>query len=174
MDNLKPRGLYGKYIIYKSTGEPLDGPAFVLRYDRDPAAAAALAYYADQVEASNATLAADLRAMLAAVQRTEVNTMTKYLLIEERDNSVRLISERLLYTAALAEMEFEAVECREVELLAPPVVQREPWCEKHRTTDSWLTYWIYEVDAGHAVDEEDLYEIVTHGRIVWEGEVADE
>lgn len=174
MDNLKPRGLYGKYIIYKSTGEPLDGPAFVLRYDRDPAAAAALAYYADQVEASNATLAADLRAMLAAVQRTEVNTMTKYLLIEERDNSVRLISERLLYTAALAEMEFEAVECREVELLAPPVVQREPWCEKHRTTDDLLRYHIYEVDADRQIDEDDIYEIVTFGKLSEPGENPDE
>lgn len=65
----EPRGLYGKYIIYKtSTGEPLDGPAFVLRIDRDPAARAALAHYADEVAASNATLAADLRAMLAAMQ----------------------------------------------------------------------------------------------------------
>ena len=100
--------------------------------------------------------------------------MTKYLLIEERDNRVRLVSERLLYTAALAEMEFEAVECREVELLARQMVQREPWCEKHRTTDSWLTYYIYEVGADHETCDEDLHEIVQYGRIVWEGEATNE
>ncbi|MEA4896144.1 MAG: hypothetical protein VB064_12925 [Oscillospiraceae bacterium] len=41
------RGLYDKYSVIKNdTGLPIDGPAFILRPDRDPAAVTALTAYA--------------------------------------------------------------------------------------------------------------------------------
>ena len=54
-------GLYGKYNITKSaTGEPINGFAFVLKPDTDPAAHAALTTYAEAVKDSNPKLWSDL------------------------------------------------------------------------------------------------------------------
>lgn len=57
------RGLYGKFIIEKANGEPLDPEAqyFVLNYAQDPHARAALRAYAKSVQSENPDLARDLR-----------------------------------------------------------------------------------------------------------------
>ncbi len=54
-----PDGLFGKYQVMKD-GAPLDGPSFVLRYDRDPHAKVALRAYADSILKENVDLATDL------------------------------------------------------------------------------------------------------------------
>lgn len=61
------RGLYGKFIIEKTSGEPLDPGAryMVLNYAQDPHARIAVAAYADSVETDNPTFAAELRAAIA-------------------------------------------------------------------------------------------------------------
>lgn len=61
------RGLYGKYLVFKAGGDmvPMTDPCFVLRYNTDPHARAALAAYADSCEAEYPQLAADLRQKLA-------------------------------------------------------------------------------------------------------------
>jgi hypothetical protein len=52
-----------KYLIHKAAnGEPLDGPAFVLRYDRDRHARRALADYARSIWDEDRELASDLMA----------------------------------------------------------------------------------------------------------------
>jgi len=57
-------GLRGKYDVRKvATGEQVEA-CFVLRYDRDPHARAALLAYAESCEAENPLLAADLRRMV--------------------------------------------------------------------------------------------------------------
>jgi len=60
------RGLYGKYIIQKRSGEPVDPQAvyFTLRLDTDPHARAAVQAYAESCQAENPELAADLRTLL--------------------------------------------------------------------------------------------------------------
>lgn len=40
------KGLYGKYIITRSDGTPVNGRCFILRPDKDPAAVTALQAYA--------------------------------------------------------------------------------------------------------------------------------
>lgn len=57
-------GLYNKYRIAKSNGDPIDPEAryFLLRYDKDPAALKALETYAK--ETTNANLAADLYSVI--------------------------------------------------------------------------------------------------------------
>lgn len=55
------RGLYDKYRVTKADGTPLDGPCFVLRYDRDPAARRALFAYADSLPYSQREFAIELR-----------------------------------------------------------------------------------------------------------------
>ncbi len=56
------RCLFQKYIITKTSGDPLDPEAryFVLRYDKDPHAQAALLAYAESCQVDNPQLAADL------------------------------------------------------------------------------------------------------------------
>lgn len=57
------KGLYGKYIILKAdTNKKIDGDAFVLRPDRDPAAIAALRAYARAT--NNKALADDIIAWI--------------------------------------------------------------------------------------------------------------
>lgn len=62
-EGYKRGGLKLKYIITKSSGNPVDKDAkyFVLRYDIDPHARNALAAYAESVEKDNLQLASDLR-----------------------------------------------------------------------------------------------------------------
>lgn len=60
-----PQGVYGKYRVTKADGSELDGPCFVLRYDRDEHAAAALMAYINSVRDENADLAHDLEMELA-------------------------------------------------------------------------------------------------------------
>ena len=57
------KGLGGKYIVSKSSGEPVDPEAkyFVLRLDTDPVARHAARVYARDIEAKNPRLARDLR-----------------------------------------------------------------------------------------------------------------
>ena len=103
--------------------------------------------------------------------------MTKFLLIEERGHFIegmKLISEHRLYSDALEAMEFEALECREVALVARRIGQRAPYYEVNRTTDDLLRYHIYEVDAGRQIDDDDVYEIVTFGKLYEQGENPDE
>ena len=56
--------LYGKYIVSKADGSPVDPDAFyfVLRLDTDPAARIAIVHYADAILESNPTLAKELMA----------------------------------------------------------------------------------------------------------------
>ncbi|NBW19757.1 MAG: hypothetical protein EBR82_68470, partial [Caulobacteraceae bacterium] len=96
---------------------------------------------------------------------------------EERGHFIegmKLISEHLLYSEALEQMEFEAVECREEALVARRIGQRAPYYEVNRTTDDLLRYHIYEVDAGRQIDDDDVYEIVTFGKLYEQGAAADE
>lgn len=60
------RGLYGKYIINKSDGSPIDKEAkyFVLRLDTDEAARIALQEYARHIKLANSVLYKDLMRML--------------------------------------------------------------------------------------------------------------
>lgn len=62
------KGLYGKYDITKD-GNPLDGPAFVLRPDRDEAAYIALAAYA--VLTTNRRLKKDLADLLIEIKEQQ-------------------------------------------------------------------------------------------------------
>lgn len=58
-------GLYGKYEILKD-GEPIFGPAFVLRPDRDPAALDALRTYSYMTKSP--TLRRDLRLLIRVIE----------------------------------------------------------------------------------------------------------
>lgn len=63
------KGLYGKYIILKSsTAQPIEGQAFVLKVS-DPHAKPALLAYADSCQTDNPELAADIRAWYEEVQQ---------------------------------------------------------------------------------------------------------
>ena len=59
-----------KYVITKTSGAPIDPEAryFVLRYDADPHARAALKFYAWSVRVDNPQLADDLRDELERLQ----------------------------------------------------------------------------------------------------------
>ncbi len=61
-DRDEARGLYGKYIIGKANGEPVDPDAdyFVLRLDTDPAARRAALAYSNDIQRENPELAFDL------------------------------------------------------------------------------------------------------------------
>lgn len=68
-------GLFDKYIVSKASGEPVDEDAcyFVLRYDTDPHARAALLAYADSIWSINPQLASDIRAVVTAICLAELN-----------------------------------------------------------------------------------------------------
>ena len=55
MPGYKNGGLYKKYIIGKTNGNPIDPEAeyFVLRFDKDPHARTALIAYAESVKSDN-------------------------------------------------------------------------------------------------------------------------
>lgn len=59
---MKEKGLYGKYIVTKTDGEPTEPQAqyFVLRIDTDLHAQKALVTYAKSVKKDDPTLAEDL------------------------------------------------------------------------------------------------------------------
>jgi hypothetical protein len=61
------KGLYGKYVITKADGSPVDPSAdyFVLRLDTDPAARAAARTYARNMYYRNQVLADELEARCA-------------------------------------------------------------------------------------------------------------
>lgn len=65
------KGLYQKYAIQKANGDPVDpnGSYFVLRYDTDPAARAAMWQYVDHLELG--PLKSDLTVALAELERTD-------------------------------------------------------------------------------------------------------
>lgn len=73
------RGHYGKYIIEKVDGSPVDSEAdyFVLRIDTDKNARIALSAYAEAVKESNPKLSEDLFFKLRGypVDATEVNSI---------------------------------------------------------------------------------------------------
>lgn len=56
-------GLYGKYIVTKANGDPVDPEAeyLVLRIDKDPGARWAAETYADYIQSQMPELAADIR-----------------------------------------------------------------------------------------------------------------
>ena len=58
-----PAGLYDKYIVQKTSGEPIDEGAeyFVLRVDTDGDARAALNFYATLIQKKNSALSRDLQ-----------------------------------------------------------------------------------------------------------------
>ena len=60
------KGLYGKYVVQKADGSPIDPDAiyFVLRLDTDPAARFAMIAYADFVKRANPTLATQIHEQL--------------------------------------------------------------------------------------------------------------
>lgn len=61
--------LFDKYEVKRrDTGEPVEGPLFVLAYGRDPHARVALAAYAESVAEELPQLSADLRAALEAAR----------------------------------------------------------------------------------------------------------
>jgi hypothetical protein len=59
----KQKGLYGKYIIQKSNGKPIDEKAqyFILRYDKCSHSRKALEAYCESISKENPMLANDLR-----------------------------------------------------------------------------------------------------------------
>ena len=65
------RGVYGKYVIEKADGSPVDPEAcyFVLRLDTDPAARKAAAQYARSVRRKNAVFADDIERCLNELER---------------------------------------------------------------------------------------------------------
>jgi len=76
-------GLYGKYIIKKTDGSPIDLEAFyfILRPDKDPAAAVALRAYADALKSGD-PLKTDIEAKLCSLETTrETPEMRAFLLI---------------------------------------------------------------------------------------------
>jgi hypothetical protein len=66
------KGLYNKYIIFKSDDSPIDPEAqyFVLRIDKDQAARVAVLAYADQIEDKNPVFASDIRKMVTSFENT--------------------------------------------------------------------------------------------------------
>lgn len=65
------QGIFGKYYIEHADGTPVAPRSqyFVLRLDTDPHARAAIAAYADSVQADNPTLAGELRAWIQQINR---------------------------------------------------------------------------------------------------------
>lgn len=70
------QGLYGKYILSKKSGNPIDPNAryFVLRYDEDPHARVALKAYAESCEKDNPLLSNDLMYELLHLEADEANS----------------------------------------------------------------------------------------------------
>ncbi|MFH1834226.1 MAG: hypothetical protein ABH877_04305 [bacterium] len=71
------RGLFGKYVVKKSSGEPTSPEAeyFVLRLDTDRVARHAARFYARDIESKNPALATEIRQAcdrlsLAAMEET--------------------------------------------------------------------------------------------------------
>ena len=81
------KGLYGKYIIKKADGTPIDPNAqyFILRVDTDIHARRALRTYAKSIQDGNPELARDLRAMLMGSLKTEVGQRELDILIKEHE-----------------------------------------------------------------------------------------
>jgi len=67
-DSAEPRGIFGKYMIAKVDGSPVDPAAdyFVLRLDTDPHARVAALAYARSVKTDNVELAKDLALLVYA------------------------------------------------------------------------------------------------------------
>ena len=67
------RGIYGKYLVEKSDGSPVDPKAiyFTLRLDTDPHARAAVRAYAISCQAENPDLAADLINLLEELEHEQ-------------------------------------------------------------------------------------------------------
>ena len=67
------RGIYGKYLVEKSDGSPVDPKAiyFTLRLDTDPHARAAVRAYATSCQAENPDLAADLINLLEELEHEQ-------------------------------------------------------------------------------------------------------
>ena len=64
------KGVFGKYIIQKASGRPLDPEAcyFVLRLDTDHAARRAMAQYARSCRRENPRLARDIEACICELE----------------------------------------------------------------------------------------------------------
>lgn len=69
------QGVYGKYVISKSDGSPVDPEAcyFVLRLDVDPAARAAMLVYAEAVRPENEEMAGDIEACIEELETPPCN-----------------------------------------------------------------------------------------------------
>ena len=65
------RGVYGKYVIEKADGSPVDPDAcyFVLRLDTDPAARRAMGQYARSVRSTNEELADQIEDCIQECER---------------------------------------------------------------------------------------------------------
>lgn len=88
-----PRGLVGKYIVYKrnddgSQGDLVEGPTFILR-PSDPHAQTALLAYAASVRDSNSELADDLETLVRQ-QRQREEDRKKWVLFFVRKNSTSI------------------------------------------------------------------------------------
>jgi len=68
----KEKGLYQKYKVTKTNGEPIDEDAqyFVLRMDKDPDAICALKVYAWLIRLENPILYSDLLLRLSFIEET--------------------------------------------------------------------------------------------------------
>lgn len=65
-DKDEPKGIYGKYIIQRSDGKPVDPKAvyFTLRLDTDPYARVAMLKYAETCQDEQPELARDILVLL--------------------------------------------------------------------------------------------------------------
>lgn len=79
------RGLYTKYLVTKSNGEPTDPEAcyFVLRIDTDVHARKVLRVYAHFVKEENSELCRDIRKLLLDTIRTKAGEKELDLLLEK-------------------------------------------------------------------------------------------
>lgn len=68
-----PQGVFGKYVISKADGTPVDAEAtyFVLRLDTDAAARRAMGQYARSVRKANEGLANEIEQCIAELERPD-------------------------------------------------------------------------------------------------------
>ncbi len=73
----EPRGIYGKYVIQKTSGEKIDPKAvyFTLRLDTDPYARAAMLRYAEACQDDQPELARDILVLLGELVGKKRNTV---------------------------------------------------------------------------------------------------
>ena len=93
---MEAKGLYGKYIVNKASGEPIEPEAryFVLRIDTDIHARTALRAYATSIFNKNPELARGLRGLLMDTLRTEAGQKELDVLAKKAERQA-FLKERL-------------------------------------------------------------------------------